>query len=139
MTNEGTGKERHADFRKRFVAELPHAAIKGVHELAFTGENTDRQTSGDNFAVGRKVGADSKDRLAATLMRAKSCDDLIKDQRSSRRVGNLAKLLQELDRLQSGVTALYWFDKHRSKIVGILPYPLKRRVCAVVQHNHVRH
>ena len=126
MADERAGKEGHADFGIGVVAVLPHAAIESVHEASFARKNADRHAAGDDLSVGRKIGANAKQRLASALVNAKSGNDFVEDQRGVGCFGDVANLLQKFDRLQVRMAALHRFDQHRGKIACILPNPFER-------------
>src|SRR5262245_11521394 len=107
MAHKGAGEECDASLRYGLVAEIPHAAIEGVQEVGTSGDDPDRQSTAQDFAVGGEISLDPEHGLSATGMNAKSGDDLIEHQRGTRLGGNLAQLGQELARLDIGPPALH--------------------------------
>ena len=114
--DEGARKKGDADLRKGVVSELPRAAVKGVHELRFSGENSDRHSACHDLAIGCKVCPDAKQRLATALVDLKAGNDLVKDQRTSGLFCDPSDLLEKFHGLQIRMTALDRLDQDRSEI-----------------------
>ena len=72
MPDKGTGEESDADRGKRFITELPHAAVQSVHVLRPTGKNAYGHATGEDFSVGSEIGANIEKRLTAAGMNAEA-------------------------------------------------------------------
>ena len=75
------GKVGHAHLRDRAVAELPLAAIKGIHKGGLAGNGADGHAAADDFAVGANIRIDAVITLGAPGVNAKTGDHLVKNKR----------------------------------------------------------
>ena len=77
MSDERAREKRRRNLGLRVVAVLPHPAVECVHETRRTGQDSDRHSATDDFAVRREIRANSKDGLHTPRMHPKTRDDLI--------------------------------------------------------------
>ena len=137
MAHEGAGEERRGDFRHRFVAEPPGAAVQRIHEARLAGEYADGHAATHHLAVGGEVRADAEERLRASLMGAEAGDDLVEHEGRALGFGDLAQSFQEGDGAQGRVAALHRLDHHGRDIVTVGLDPVEALRIAVGQDGHV--
>jgi hypothetical protein len=123
MAYKRSREKGNADFRKGVIPELPRTTVKRVHELRLAGENTDRHSARDDFAIGRKVGPDTEQRLAAALMHPETRYHFVKYEGCTRLPRDLPYFLEKLHWLQAWVTALDRLNEDGREIIRVLPNP----------------
>src|SRR5579872_943038 len=137
MPHKGSCEERDSYGWIGIVAELPGAAIEGIHELSASGENADWHATRNYLAVRGQISADSEQSLTTSRMDAESRNNLVEDQCSARQLRNLANLLQELDWLKMRMSALNRFHEYSREGVCVGSDPFERLFSAVVENCDV--
>src|SRR5688500_11717052 len=118
MANEGAGKERDANLRRRLVTIAPCAAIQRIEVLRAACDHADRQSATDHLTVGCDVGAYTEQRLSAPRVGAKAGYHFVEDERRFEFRSDFAQLEQEVARLVVRVTALHRLDQNSGEFAA---------------------
>jgi len=137
VAHEGAGEIGDADGGDRIIAELPLAAIEGVHELAFAGDHADRIAAADHLAVGAQIGLDAEMALRPRRVRTETSDYLVEDAQRAGFLGDTTQFSQEFRWLEIRAPTLHRLHQHRGKLVRVLADELQRFGGAVIEHDHV--
>ena len=113
MLAEGSAKDGAVGYRIAGIAKLPGAAVDRIHVACLAGHDADRQTAGNDLAIGGDVGADAEQCLRPPRMHAKTRDHLVENQRCTAGLGDLTQSFKKSNGLQVGAAALHRFDHHR--------------------------
>ena len=115
--------------------QLPPSSASHI-AIGLAAERTDRHPAPDDFAVSRHVGHDAPERLASARMDAKAGDQLVKDQRRFRLLGDAPHFAEKFDRHEIRPAALHRLDQHGGEFVGVRFENFQRLGRAVLEHQN---
>jgi hypothetical protein len=129
---EGAGKKHRVSAGHAGVTVIPLSAVDAIEIAGASGDDADRQTTADNFAVGYQISRDAKPGL-------RPGEDLVEDQRDPCACGNFAQAMEEIARLQIRIAALHRFDEDRGEVAGVCRDDVERAGCAVFENHYLIH
>ena len=95
---------------------MPHASIKGVHDIPPPGNDPHGHVGPGHFSVGGEVGGDVKVALSAGRVRSESGDDFIENEQCLGFFRDSAERVKELTRLEFGSAALHGFHQNSGQL-----------------------